>query len=387
MRMTPRKLTRILVGVGALALSGFTISASALFSQGPAPELGDPGRTLTVAEMDQFVRGRKVFDRNFHRKDGLGTPDLNADSCRACHQDPIIGGSGGLDVNVFRYARDHFGAGPFQDLPGGQTASKLRSPWLEGREEHDPTISDVYEQRQTPPVFGLGMIDSIPASEILSNEDPTDADGDGIMGVARMLNVQGVLEPGRFGWKAQIPFSFDFIRDAMAGECGITTVPDGRGFGSIVDQDAVLDPELSAQDFDDIAFWLAELAPPQRGGSTDPAVVTGESVFNTIGCAKCHIPSMQGASAQVHLYSDLLLHNVMPPFFRGMAEPGADAGMYRTPPLWGIKHSAPYMHDGRGETLLDAILHHDSEALGVRQEFEALSQPEKDALILFLEDL
>ena len=387
MRTTHMKLKHASIGALALALIGLTISASARIGGGPVIELGDPHRSLSAEEMEQFLRGRKVFDRDFHRKDGLGTPDMNADSCRACHQDPVLGGSGGLDLNVSRFGRDHFGSGPFEDVAGGQMASKLRSPWAAGREEHDPTIADVYEQRQTPPVFGLGLIDSIPASEILANEDPLDLDGDGILGVARMLSVQGVLEPGRFGWKGQIPFSFDFIRDAMAGECGITTIPDGRGFGLVVDQDAVLDPELSQQDFDDMAFWLAELAPPQRGGSNDPDVVTGESVFGTIGCAKCHIPTLQGASEAVHLYSDLLLHDVMPPFFRGMAEPGAGVGMYRTPPLWGISHSAPYMHDGRAETLLDAILHHDSEAAGVRQAFEALAQAEKDALILFLEDL
>jgi CxxC motif-containing protein (DUF1111 family) len=89
----------------------------------------------------------------------------------------------------------------------------------------------------------------------------------------------------------------------------------------------------------------------------------------------------------VPLYSNLLLHNVMPTGFRGMAEPGAGVGYYRTPPLWGIGDTAPYMHDGRAEDLDAAILAHDGEAAGVRSNYEALTPAAQQALILFLEDL
>jgi len=70
-----------------------------------------------------------------------------------------------------------------------------------------------------------------------------------------------------------------------------------------------------------------------------------------------------------------------------MAEPGAGAGMFRTPPLWGIAETAPYMHDGRAEDLLGAIMAHDGEALGSRAKFTAMSLAEREALIVFLEDL
>jgi CxxC motif-containing protein (DUF1111 family) len=136
-----------------------------------------------------------------------------------------------------------------------------------------------------------------------------------------------------------------------------------------------------------VALFLRELGPPLRTFSTDPAVLTGEALFTSIGCAKCHIPELQGESGPVPLFSDLLLHDVMPAGFRGMAEVGAPAGSYRTPPLWGIKNTAPYMHDGRGETLADAIVKHDGEALAVRQAYEALSGSDQAALIAFLNDL
>ena len=83
----------------------------------------------------------------------------------------------------------------------------------------------------------------------------------------------------------------------------------------------------------------------------------------------------------------MLLHNIFGPGFRGMAEPGAGVGMYRTPPLWGIKDTAPYLHDGRAETLESAIELHKGEAQGVRDAYTVLSPEDQQALVLFLRDL
>jgi CxxC motif-containing protein (DUF1111 family) len=129
------------------------------------------------------------------------------------------------------------------------------------------------------------------------------------------------------------------------------------------------------------------LAPPPRAGGTDPAIPQGEALFSTIGCATCHIPTLPGAGGPVPLYSDLLLHDIHPAEFRGMAEPDAPVGMYRTPPLWGVRDTSPYLHDGSATTLEDAILRHGDEALNARTNYEQLTAGEQDALLLFLEDL
>jgi len=350
-------------------------------------ELGGPGRKLSPAELEQFLRGREVFDTAFHTSRGLGFPEMNADSCRACHQDPVLGGAGGLELNVSRAAFDNFGSGPFIDITGGQAFSKLFPPWVYGREEYDNVLADVFEQRQTPALFGDGLIDSIPEANILANEDPTDANMDGIFGAARMVDVGGSVEVGRFGWKAQVPHLEDFVRDAMGGELGLTTPGDGRGFAFTSDLDLVPDPELSEAEVDDLAFWLIELAPPQRTDPMNPTVVTGEALFSSIGCAECHVPSLMGAAGPVPLYSNLLLHNVMPSNYRGMVEPGAGAGFFKTPPLWGIKDTAPYMHDGRAETLEDAIQDHEGEAASVRAAYDSLPIQDQLALVAFLNDL
>lgn len=387
--MQANKRTVLLFGGAAL---GASLSLSLLTSaQQPTIGVqgirvpGGPGRPLVGKELENFLRGRALFDKAFHRSDGLGTPEMNADSCRACHQDPVMGGAGPIELNVSRFASDNGGVGPYQDLPGGQAASKLRPSYVVGREEI-PAAADVFEQRQTPSILGAGFVTQIFDASVLANEDPTDLDTDGVFGVARMVDTGGFFEVGKFGWKAQVPTLGDFVRDALGGECGITTPDDGRGFALTTDLDTVADPELSQAQVDDILFFLANLAAPQRGPG-GPSVVAGEGFFTSTGCATCHVPTLDGPDGPVPIWSNLLLHNVMPPGFRGMSEPGADVGMYKTPPLWGVKDTAPYMHDGRAEDLRGAIEAHFGEALAAKNAFLALPTIRQDQLIAFLEDL
>ncbi len=394
------KTSRLLVGLGVL-FTGVALFSPDLFSDVPdgvvpeidpvIPGVGEPGgpeRALTAAEEARFIVGLQLFDHDFVLSEGLGTPEMNADSCRACHQDPAIGGAGGLELNVSRFGFDHGGAGPFEDVAGGQGLSKFRPPTIDGREEYNAVEADVFEQRQTPSIFGAGLVDGISDSEILSNADPADLDSDGISGEARMIDVGGgATEVGRFGWKAQIPHLRDFINDAMAGECGITTPDNGRGFALVSDGDAVADPEFSDAQIDDMLFYMSLLAAPRRKNPTDPGVLRGEIIFDNVGCTDCHIPTLMGASGPVPLYSDLLVHDIMGPDFRGMSEPGAPSGSFQTKPLWGVSETAPYMHDGRAETIQHAILAHDGEGKAAKVAYQALPALEKRALVGFVLDL
>ncbi len=347
---------------------------------------GGPGAPPGPVDPASVLRGQALFERNFHRSSGLGAPELNADSCRACHRDPVLGGAGALELNVSRFGRERGTGDRFEDLPGGQGLSKLRPPYVAGREEA-PSEADVFEQRQTPSILGDGRIARIRDEEILANEDPLDLDGDGIRGVARRLVIDGRSELGRFGWKAQVPRLSDFVRDALGGELGLTTHDDGRGFALTQDGDERADPELDEAAVADLSAFLLDLPAPRRTGSLEPEVLLGELVFERVGCAKCHVPELASPDGPVPLYSDLLLHRVWPESFRGMSEPGAGVGVYRTPPLWGIRDTAPYLHDGRAAGLRAAILLHDGEARGVRKAFEALPLTERSALVAFLNDL
>ncbi len=60
---------------------------------------------------------------------------------------------------------------------------------------------------------------------------------------------------------------------------------------------------------------------------------------------------------------------------------------WRTPPLWGVRESAPYMHDGRAETILEAIAMHDGESRGTRNRFFALPYEDQQSILEFLDTL
>ena len=154
------------------------------------------------------------------------------------------------------------------------------------------------------------------------------------------------------------------------------------------DADAVADPEMGASDIDDLIFYMQHLAPPPRTRTNAALEAAGEQVFQSVGCAKCHVPELSTESGTpVPLYSDLLLHDVLPAGANGIVEGMAGMRAFRTSPLWGLAKSAPYMHDGRAFTVQDAILAHDGEAAKVRQAFEALPPADRDALIAFLKSL
>jgi len=60
---------------------------------------------------------------------------------------------------------------------------------------------------------------------------------------------------------------------------------------------------------------------------------------------------------------------------------------WRTAPLWELRDSAPHLHDGRAETVLEAIAMHDGESSGTRDRFLALGYEDRRAILAFLNSL
>jgi len=359
-------------------------SAGLLPADAPVPDVGaygGPAASLSPDDLARFTAGRAVFDRDAPIAQGLG-PEFNGDSCRACHSDPVIGGSGPADVNVIRQA--YVTPAGMIPQPDG-TMLHHQSIAVGSRPEPEP-LCDFFEARQPPPIFGAGLIDRIAESTILSHEDPWDADGDGVRGRANRL-ADGRI--GRFGWKADVPSLAEFARDALSNELGLTVpAQDGLTFGSTSDSDGVPDPEIVQTDIDSLVFYMQTLAPPPRTSTNAALEATGAGVFTSVGCAKCHVPSMptlDGGSAQ--LYSDLLLHDLGPPYGPGIVDNQAGMTDFRTAPLWGLAKTAPYLHDGRADTIEDAILAHGGEAQAVHDAFLQLAPPDHDALLAFLGSL
>jgi hypothetical protein len=89
----------------------------------------------------------------------------------------------------------------------------------------------------------------------------------------------------------------------------------------------------------------------------------------------------------VRLFSDLLLHDMGPDLADGQAVGDATGSEWRTPPLWGVADSAPYLHDGRAATLADAIKLHAGQASSSANHFAGLSDVQQEELIAFLNTL
>ncbi len=389
----------LLLFLPLIALSPFlpfrTLTAQVLSQFGdPLPRLPDD---LLVA----FQFGKEKFMTVQTPATGLG-PVYNGKSCVECHSNPVPGGSGASpDNRVIRFARQVEGQ-PFDPLLnlGGpnlqkfSVADELPGCLLAG--EVMPPEANLTGMRQPPQLFGLGLIQAIPDSTILANADPTDVNADKIAGRA---NINGGVI-GRFGWKAAIPTLVNFIGLAMVNELGITNhvfpnemSPQGRPIPPGCKITA--DPEDA--DISRIAgfmFFISNLAPPPRGPIT-AAAFQGETIFNQIGCALCHTPSMKtGPNAlealnekDVPLFSDLLTHYMGGALDDHIVEGAAGGGRWRTAPLWGLRARRFFLHDGRTTSLTDAIRLHGGEASGVRDRFFNLPLSQRADLIAFLQSL
>jgi CxxC motif-containing protein (DUF1111 family) len=71
----------------------------------------------------------------------------------------------------------------------------------------------------------------------------------------------------------------------------------------------------------------------------------------------------------------------------GIAQGDAGPLEMRTAPLWGLRTRTELLHDGRATTLNQAILLHDGEAAGTRENYSKLDAADREALMEFLNTL
>jgi CxxC motif-containing protein (DUF1111 family) len=108
-------------------------------------------------------------------------------------------------------------------------------------------------------------------------------------------------------------------------------------------------------------------------------------VFQNTGCASCHQPSLPGpGGTRAVLYSDLLVHDMGPDLADGLTQGSATGSEFRTMTLVAMAERLRFLHDGRANTLADAILAHGGQASSSKTAFEGLSAADRDALIAFL---
>ena len=462
-------------------------------------------------KMEQGVLNRHVFEQQLRDLpgDGLG-PMFNANSCEACH---AAGGASGVNHNVtlitldprspfiksnrpkeqkqkdkeslldlypglisprgqvsmdvvvheysttrlFEMVRNKIGTFIPGGIPDHWYKSETRTseaiannPVLAGRKGD---IDFYLSQRNSPPLFGLGLIDRIERSKLMQ--------------IARLQErrthgkVTGRLGLGKFGWRAQTATLDQFVRGACAGEVGLqlqnTPQPN-----DVADETYVsLGIDLAETQVHHLVSYIRALPHPMQETklaeeATD--IREGKRLFVKIGCSMCHVENVYPAKG---IYSDLLLHDmgsllqapspappastkasiqlVRIPTYRPESPPlgsGASIGGYygiqsasapipfafarpnepkfpygklpaeltnpkdtskitwdamqrewRTPPLWGVADSGPYLHDGRAETLDAAIRWHDGEGADPTRHYRSLPSAERKKIISFLKSL
>lgn len=370
------------------------------------PHMGDPLNGLSADQVQRFLVGLELYTKNFSVEEGLG-PGFNQTSCASCHNAPV-GGAGAQMVTRFGRMGKKGGFDPLSELGGSLLQANSIA---ESCQEFIPGTANVISSRVTPGALGYGLIEAIPDADILAVRD---AQPIAQRGTARMgVPIEGGPERvGRFGWKAQLATILSFSADASLQEIGITSAllpvenaPQGD-WSNVEDCDMVMDPEEPVVDgvlythaVTDFQRYLA--APPQMPRTG----MSGEAIFNTIGCAVCHQPAFTTRddadlesvlrNRELRPYSDWLLHD-MGAAADGIADGSAGVRELRTPPLWGVRRRSPMWHDGRVSAgtfetrVVEAIELHGasaSQGMAAATAYAVLTSEDQELLVRFLGSL
>lgn len=384
---------------------------------------------IAPSEQELRAEGRELFihewtpnDPLSREGDGLG-PVFNANSCVACHAQGGVGGAGENKHNVRAFSvlpnrndsnlyggvvhanataehlleTDEQVQRLFPIIPGGVTVIGNCQVRLE---DFNPVE---FEEINTPALFGAGLIDGISDWSIRKNAwgqsltalgKEFQGDFDATMGKVRVLPDGRV---GKFGWKAQFATVEEFVATACAVEVGLSNSYRRQDQPGKFKADENAEYDMTSRQLDSLTTFCLTLERPElvmpRDSREHSAVVRGRQVFSEIGCAECHTPDLGGVKG---LYSDLCLHNISDPDHNGYVRepevpmPSNVPGLadWKTPPLWGVADSAPYLHDGSSPTLEDAIEKHGGDAKHTREKYlESMSVTDRKNLIAFLKAL
>lgn len=383
----------------------FLLACEETFPGAPEEDslLDGPISGLSRTEEARFLAGDIAFnDDIFTIEKGLG-PVFVSNSCGSCH---VGDGKGHPFIGFTRFGQRDTLGNTFLHLGGPQLQHKA----IPGFEPEKLPAGATSSLLLAPAVTGLGLLDAVPDADLIALSDPLDLDGDGISGVPHWNDIPDyvTLRPGaiskkgryisRFGKKAG---AYDLLQQTAGAynqDMGITS--EFEPIDPFSRQHS--DPEVSNATINDVVFYLKTLKAPIPRTTDDPLVTTGKSIFTRIQCASCHIPTLRTGLSEIdalslkefHPYTDLLLHDMGPGLDDQYTEGYALTSEWRTPALWGLGLSPDaqggtyfLMHDGRAKSIEEAILLHGGEAQNSKEEYQALSQEEKNQLITFLESL
>lgn len=303
-------------------------------------------------------------------------------------------------------------------LADGETVRLRRPAYAVERPAYgDPDPGLQLSPRVAPQMIGLGLLEAVPAADILALADPDDRDGDGISGRPQIVWSSEFDRPmlGRFGHKAGNATIREQAASAFLGDMGLSNPMFPHPFGECTDAQAdcraapagqepgIRDGlEVDGESLDLVTFYSRNLAVPARRSIDDRHVLRGKEIAHSIGCTSCHNPKfvthrLQDQPEQnfqlIWPHTDMLLHDMGEGLADDRPESRADGREWRTAPLWGISLNGQvtgvesYLHDGRAQSLIEAVLWHGGEAQAARDSVVALTTQDRKALIAWLQSL
>jgi CxxC motif-containing protein (DUF1111 family) len=369
--------------------------------------------------------------------DGLG-PVYNATSCVACHNQGGTGGGGPSRRNVQILTPIAVGGANPDQQALRELATRVKS------ETGLPTSGSVVlhrfgtnrqygewrttllkkkfdffilrpSQRNTPAIFGAGLIDAIPDEVIEAAAAKRFIEYPDVHGrVSRTPDGR----VGRFGWKGHTASLRDFVLTACSVEVGLDVSGHRQSIDPSTPTRGTPRHDLSTEQCNALVDYLRQLPAPVESIGARPSesqeIARGADLFQFIGCAVCHRQKLGEVEG---IYSDLLLHDMgqslsdsaayygpdqeisdSPATIADASKPGSEPGKkpvpagaqsleWRTPPLWGLRDSAPYLHDGRARSMHEAIALHDGESRPSAQHYLNLNADEKRMVLAFLVSL
>lgn len=412
------------------------------------------GRALTLTRASQasieagswpvrelYQLGAQLFHQTFTRAQGLGDPagdglrrihrgaegGPDAYRCADCHRKGGIAGAGDASDNAYL---DGDGADPASALE--RNPIPLHGAGLVellGRE-----MSAELERQRAELVNKARSSDRIERAELSAkgvafghvSASPTgELDFSGLRGVDRDL----VVKP--FGWKGHVAALRDMVEEELTLHHGMLTKRAADGIAQRAGPVKIVELVGAGEEIDEgqltaLTLFAAMQELPRVEMPEAPELVAlwpdGQRLFEKIGCASCHVPSLPLSSPvfelpsrdgrrsvrvdlskdgadprlvaspetgkyQVALFSDLKRHVVGSNLRELKSHRGVSQAEFLTRPLWGLARSRPYLHDGRAPTIEAAILAHSGEAEAARTAYAALSDAERAPLRIYLVSL
>jgi hypothetical protein len=421
---------------GSLSLTDIRAAGLKIFATpfNRADGLGDGVHDDSVADTRSFASGnRPTLQGNgtFLRVNGL-----DSQTCLECHslvstaEVPArlgVGGVGGINnTTLFQPDRIDVGDENFDGI-ADFTGRLINPPFLFGSgavellaREMTADLQALKQQALEFPGQPVKLVTKGVSFGVLV------ADGGGELDTLGVEGIDAGLVVRPFGRKGDMASVREFDVGALAFHLGMqaaeTFGDGGESFDG--DNDGVVN-EISVGDLSTLSIFITTMDRPVQANRNRESR-QGARLFSDIGCADCHRPELTtedkylrykltgspekpfedtfyavdltgqpmdfpkapGGGIVVELFSDLKRHDMGEGLKESFNTANDTANReYITPRLWGIADTAPYLHDGRALTLVEAIQWHDSvdsEAAPAAQAFAALNETEKNQLIAFL---